>query len=199
MKTNIYYLIAVFSFFSLSVFSQIKVNSTGRVGIGSDPDLSNLYNLCTYSAIFKTSGYSNTIIIGHESSSPRSAIYPYPNNSGTIGYLGNQFQSVYATSFYANGVLLSSDKRLKENFSNIDQPLNKLLQINGQKYDFISQGTDTIKDEKERQTRLMLEKNRLGFIAQDLQKVVPEAVLYFEDGDRYYIDYNAIIPVIVER
>lgn len=27
---------------------------------------------------------------------------------------------------------------------------------------------------------------------------MPEAVFYFKDEDRYYIDYNAIIPVIVE-
>jgi hypothetical protein len=43
-----------------------------------------------------------------------------------------------------------------------------------------------------------MKKNRLGFIAQDLEKIVPEAVLYEEDADKYYIEYSAIIPVIVE-
>jgi hypothetical protein len=70
--------------------------------------------------------------------------------------------------------------------------------MNGLKYDFISQGIDAIKDENEKQKRVKLEKDKLGFVAQDLMKIVPEAVFYAEDEDRYYIDYNAVIPVIVE-
>jgi Uri superfamily endonuclease len=70
--------------------------------------------------------------------------------------------------------------------------------MKGLKYDFISQGTDTITNEKVKNERLKHEKNKLGFIAQELEKIVPEAVLYKEEEDRYYIDYIAIIPVIVE-
>lgn len=43
-----------------------------------------------------------------------------------------------------------------------------------------------------------MRKDRLGFIAQDMEKIIPEAVLYEKDEDKYYIEYNAIIPVIVE-
>ena len=144
--------------------------------------------------LFQRSGVP--VFIGWSSLEP--VIYPGADNAGSIGLLNNQFRDVHAKYHYANGVLLTSDKRLKENFRTIDQPLNKLLQMNGQKYDFISQGTDTIKDVKEKQKQLRLEKNRLGFIAQDLEKILPDAIFYFKDEDRYYIDYNAIIPVIVE-
>lgn len=45
---------------------------------------------------------------------------------------------------------------------------------------------------------MKLEKDRIGFVAQDLEKIFPEAVFYDEEIDRYFIEYNAVIPVIVE-
>jgi len=181
---------------SFSAFAQLKVNSLGKVGIGMDPD--NGYNLSLYKAIIKVPGYSNTIVIGSEINNPRSAIYPIPNGSGTIGIWDRQFLNIYGNYHYANTVLLTSDQRLKENFRTIENQLDKLLKMTGQKYDFISQRLDTIKENVENQNGLILEKNRLGFIAQDLEQILPEAVLYSKEEDRYYIDYNAIIPVIVE-
>ena len=38
----------------------------------------------------------------------------------------------------------------------------------------------------------------LGFIAQDVQKVVPEAVSYDAENDVYSMNYSAIIPLLVE-
>lgn len=70
--------------------------------------------------------------------------------------------------------------------------------MNGVKYDFIKQSNDTISNEAEKQKLENMQKNKLGFLAQDLEKILPEAVLYNEDEDSYYIEYNALIPVIVE-
>lgn len=159
MKTNISLLTAIILFISISAFSQLRVSSTGKVGIGLVPD--GTYNLSPHSAIFKAGGGYPDLIIGpNPSQNQIRAIYPSVTNNGSIGWSSNQFSSIYGKYHYANGVLLTSDKRLKENFQAIDQPLNKLLQINGQKFDFISQGTDTIKDEKEKQKRLRLEKKQ---------------------------------------
>lgn len=72
------------------------------------------------------------------------------------------------------------------------------MQINGVKYDFIKQNNDTISNEAERQKLEEMRKNKLGFLAQDLGKILPEAVLYDKEQDRYYIEYNTLIPVIVE-
>jgi hypothetical protein len=38
----------------------------------------------------------------------------------------------------------------------------------------------------------------LGFIAQDVQKVVPEAVTYDKENDVFAMNYSAIIPLLVE-
>lgn len=198
MKTNLLLLITVISLFSLSTFSQIAVDCNGKVGIGGY-GINAAYNLNVPSLIITAGAYYSDIIIKDNPNNFGSrAIYPSQDFGGEVGISTKRFGNIYARNHYATSTLLTSDKRLKENFRTIDQPLNKLLQMNGQKYDFISQETDTVKDVKEKQKKLRLEKNRLGFIAQDLEKILPDAVFYFEDEDRYYIDYNAIIPVIVE-
>jgi hypothetical protein len=195
MKKISMFLSVCFIILSSGAFAQIKVDATGNVALKGtylNPSTGITFN---GNAIFYQSG-NTPLSINWSSNVPQ--IYPGANNSGSVGISAYQFNYVYARYHYAGTVLLTSDKRLKENFRTIEKPLDKILQMNGQKYDFISQGTDSIKDEKERQNRLRLEKDRLGFVAQDLEKILPEAVFYYKDEDRYYIDYNAVIPVIVE-
>jgi len=38
----------------------------------------------------------------------------------------------------------------------------------------------------------------LGFIAQDVQNIIPESVRYDESNDIFLMEYSAIIPVLVE-
>jgi hypothetical protein len=40
--------------------------------------------------------------------------------------------------------------------------------------------------------------NRYGFLAQDLLEVIPEIVEYVEEDDKYFVDYIAIIPILVK-
>ncbi|MFA9388460.1 MAG: tail fiber domain-containing protein [Prolixibacteraceae bacterium] len=115
-----------------------------------------------------------------------------------MGTSNKQFSAIYSSAIFGNGTYLGSDERIKENFKGIDQALFKVLQMKGQKYDFISESSDSIGDPKENEKKVKMEKDRLGFIAQDMLSVLPEAVYYDEDADQYYIEYTAIIPVIVE-
>ena len=126
------------------------------------------------------------------------AIYPSFNGSCIVGTPTNQFTAIYAQYHYSGATYHFSDTRLKENLRVIEKPLEKLLQMNGVKYDFIKLSNDSITNEAEKQKLEKMQKNKLGFLAQDLEKILPEAVLYDEDEDRYYIEYNAVIPVIVE-
>jgi hypothetical protein len=189
------------------VKAQVKIDASGKVGLKSTTTNSSFDVLVNGSSFFNGS----PTILGGATFNNASGTYlsltstvdypilkPVTTNRGYLGTGDKQFAGVYAYSHYAQAVLLTSDRRLKENFRTIDKPLEKILKIEGLKYDFIGKQTDTIKDAKEKNKQLKLEKNRLGFIAQDLINVVPEAVFYFEDEDRYYIDYNAVIPVLVE-
>jgi hypothetical protein len=190
-------LVMCFVLVSFSSYAQLKVNSSGRVGIGTDPDSG--YNLRLSSAIFVSgSGYPDIIIASMPGGSYGRAIYPSFNGSCIVGTPTNQFTAIYAQYHYSGATYHFSDTRLKENLRVIEKPLEKLLQMNGVKYDFIKLSNDSISNEAEKQKLEKMQKNKLGFLAQDLEKILPEAVLYDEDEDRYYIEYNALIPVIVE-
>jgi hypothetical protein len=193
LKTILF--ISLFLICSCFVNAQIKIDADGRVALHSTTT-STACNIWLHGLTILQNDYDGRMIFGNDYSNPE--FYPGTNNTGKIGKLNYQFQYIYGYAIYGNGTYLGSDKRIKENFRSIDQPLSKILQMNGQKYDFISEASDTIGTEKEKQKRAAMKKNRLGFIAQDLEKIVPEAVLYEEDADKYYIEYSAIIPVIVE-
>jgi hypothetical protein len=78
-----------------------------------------------------------------------------------------RFRAVGATAFFANlnitsdGTLTTatSDVRLKENIEPLTNSLEKLLQLSGVTYSWIGQ-----------------EEKRIGFIAQEVEKVIPELV-----------------------
>ncbi|MCF8359891.1 MAG: tail fiber domain-containing protein [Prolixibacteraceae bacterium] len=123
---------------------------------------------------------------------------PETHNTGRIGVSGRQFFEIRGQYHYATSTLLTSDKRLKENFRSIDNSLEKVLQLEGKKFDYIADASDSTGDEKEKQKRIKMKKDQLGFVAQEVIEILPEAVHYEEEADRYYINYDAIIPVIVE-
>ena len=81
-----------------------------------------------------------------------------------------------------SGVLNSSDRRLKENISLLQNTLSKLDQLGGYNYNYKA-------DEKK--------KKQIGVIAQELEKVFPELV---NTDDRGYkmVNYQGLIPVLMQ-
>ena len=79
-----------------------------------------------------------------------------------------------------------SDKRLKENIKPIQSALDKVSKLQGVTFDWI-QKEDQILDIKE----------DIGFIAQDVQKVVPELVRENEDG-MLSMRHQGISPILLE-
>ncbi len=123
MKIKLMFL-CVFAFaLTLNGFSQLKVNSSGRVGLGGlDPDAT--YKLNLYSAIFTTGGGYPDLILGPNPSGTQTrAIYPSTTENGSIGWSTKKFSYVYAKYIYQNGSLVTSYQRLKENFRTIEKPL----------------------------------------------------------------------------
>ena len=81
------------------------------------------------------------------------------------------------TAFY------TSDQRLKDNITPIDDPLAKVLSISGNTY---------IWNEKSGK-----EGNDVGVIAQEILEVLPEAVATRDNG-YLAVDYHKIVPLLVE-
>ncbi len=79
----------------------------------------------------------------------------------------------------------TSDERLKKDIETIKDPLNIILQSRGVRYHW---------NEK---TKFDTTKDRVGVIAQEMQKVLPEAVMKDEDG-YLSVDMTGYIPVLIE-
>lgn len=86
------------------------------------------------------------------------------------------------------GFTSTSDQRLKKNIKRIENSIDKILQINGYTYNW----------NKDFKTERNLDNNRqAGFLAQEIEKVLPEAVVKSEDGI-YGLNYNAVLPLLAE-
>ena len=92
-------------------------------------------------------------------------------------------------SIVSNGTIVSnnditafSDKRLKENITKIDNALDIVNNINGYRYQMKADETH---------------KTRVGVIAQEIQKVLPEVVVKNEN-DMLSVNYGAIVSVLIE-
>ena len=81
----------------------------------------------------------------------------------------------------------SSDERLKENITPIENAVDKINQMGGYTYDW-KEGFETIHSHTG---------NDLGVIAQEVQSVLPEVVTERETG-YLAVDYIKLVPVLIE-
>jgi hypothetical protein len=193
-------LVALIAYPSLA---QIEMNSSGNVGIGGGLP-SSTYDLSTYKfqatgdALF--SSYLSSILIESFATSPygypAKRIVPTSNNISTIGYYGKAFNVMFSYSFAT-----LSDQRQKENIKQLTGSLDIIKSLSGVKYDLKKSvfETDSVpKDSKYSDHVEKIRKNKIGFIAQDVNKFLPEAVLHDDSTDIYAVDYTKIVPVLVE-
>ena len=194
-------------------FSQLEVDSNGKASIGPySPSPS--YNLRTgsiradyyetincYSTCLKTCGtiyFSFPYVgmyFGQGSMYYESSLYPEINNNCQIGKSDKGFKDIYYYNLHQ-----LSDIRQKENIREVQNALGLITLLNGVQYDLRKEYAyqDTIplnaslieKLEKER-------KDIYGFIAQDVEEVLPSVVFHDDSTDVYTIDYTKIIPICV--
>jgi len=88
----------------------------------------------------------------------------------------------------ARRVHSSSDKRFKKNIRKIESALDKVLQLNGVTYDW---RVDEFKSRKFSTTK------QVGFIAQNVEEVLPEVVQTYGDGYKA-VDYAKITALLNE-
>jgi hypothetical protein len=125
-------------------------------------------------------------------------IEPYSDGLLSLGNGGYRWSVVYAQ----NGVIQTSDKRYKQDVREISYGLSTLMQMRPVSYHWKSDKAG--------------EKEKLGFIAQELETLVPEVVVHdqlsLEDiksleaagkpvpdiTDPYGVKYSELIPVLVK-
>ena len=79
----------------------------------------------------------------------------------------------------SGGQFTSSDIRLKKDLKLIEEPLNKIKELNG--YNFTWKKND---------------KKDIGLIAQEVEKVIPNAVIH--DSEYKQVCYTKLIPLLLE-
>ncbi|MBP6397788.1 MAG: tail fiber domain-containing protein [Saprospiraceae bacterium] len=134
-------------------------------------------------------GVNGTSYVGYYNAT--SEFGPENHNVTRLGSSSFRWSEIWST----NGLNQSSDKRLKKDIQPLTLALNKVMQMNPVSYHWIKDDGNT----------------HLGFLAQELEQVLPEVVRKPEvnrtttDGrtpakgeDMYAVNYSEIIPVLVK-
>jgi len=120
-------------------------------------------------------------------------------NHGTPNKLYAQQTVAYANApdhqsiSYALTTENPSDRRLKRDLSAIEAPLEKLGRLKGLYYHWTKGAQGKITGRRLDETV-----RNAGFIAQDVQSVLPEGVTNIENGKYLGINYEAVLAMVVE-
>ena len=114
------------------------------------------------------------------------------NSSGFMG-IGTSNPTVrlqVAGDIIANSIAGSSDSRFKTNILPIENPLQKVQQLRGVTFDWKT---------KEFPERAFSDNRALGFIAQEVEQVLPEVVQTEKTAEGYKsVQYDKVVALLVE-
>ncbi len=96
--------------------------------------------------------------------------------------------TVFGDALASGGIFMDSDARYKQNIQPIGDALSLISQIQGTTYTMNREAFPELN---------FKEGTNYGFIAQDLQKVLPEVVREDEEG-YLAVNYMAVVPLLVE-
>lgn len=111
-----------------------------------------------------------------------------------IGSFSYKWDNIYVTNLnYVNDNQIS-DRRLKENIKPVKYGLKSVLAIKPVAFDYKKEVFDSVEISEDLDKA---RKNQMGFMAQDIQKVIPEMVVLNDDTDFYELQPTELIPVLV--
>jgi len=166
--------------------SYLRVTSTDNSQIGidlvragtsnSDFRIANNGGILEFQQSLDINGSTPTALLGLTTVASR------PNATALnldLGISGKRWRDVYITG----GVMSSSDRRLKQEIESIQYGLNEVLKLKPVQYTWKSNP----------------EKEDLGLIAQDVERVIPQVVGTPQNSDDHYsINYTELIPVMIK-
>lgn len=200
---SIYFLFFLSITCTNNIIAQIKVWPSNMVSLGpvwwtTFPSSHNVF--VNGSIEFNAYPASSALFIKNYSNSTNDpAIIPQFGNSAWLGIPSYQFYRIYSLELYSNFSLITSDERLKTNIIRFrgDSALFKIRQLKSYTYDFKEESFKNTNGMKK--ARLINEgKNQIGFLAQELKDVLPQAVRKDDSTGTYSVNYIAIIPILVE-
>jgi len=106
----------------------------------------------------------------------------------TGGMTVNGNLSVSGLIYASDGLVHTSDSRLKTDIRPLDDSLSKILKLKGVYFSWIQDEKSGLKFDVDR---------HVGVIAQDVQSVLPEVVTDIHDGRYLGVRYSELIPLLV--
>ncbi len=99
------------------------------------------------------------------------------DGNGTLSFRNDDSPGSNVGTFAIDGVYTGSDRKLKNNVQELSYGIKDVMKLNTRSYKY--------------NTRSNSNKKSIGFIAQEVNEVVPEIVLYDKESDQYSINYSA--------
>lgn len=166
----------------LNDYSDAAVNTGGSLSVGDNLSVSGDITRAYFRATTGGKHLNMTNVTGNATG--ETGFVPETDGTCYLGVPAKRWRRIYT-----DDIVETSDKRKKENFRNIASPLETVIKMKGWIYDWKKEHVNS--DKKYYQ-------NQLGFIAQDLEKVVPALVEYDKESDSYAVNYIKAIPLLVE-
>ncbi len=195
MKVKILITVQIILFAALYGKAQITVDCDNKIGLGNEmTNPGYAIDILGATRICPSSG-GDYITISNDNSYG----WVFNANGNGIGMLGyqNSLYSVKAHDIYASNIVYSSDKSLKKNIRTLYDALPLIKKLRPVSFDY----NYDYSGEKNVNLRTRLEtgdKNRLGFIAQEVQKVLPQSVSMEESDSTLCIRMMDFVPLLVK-
>lgn len=145
------------------------------------------------------SGQNSGIIIGRTTSNPtNSVLYPTIFEEGLVGFSGAPFWRMYSREFYARTALdykTYSDQSIKKNILPISDALDTVLALQGVTYALDKHPFGQKKNASDED--IFRDQNQIGFIAQEVEQVLPQLVSMDETSGLRAVAYMGLIPILV--
>lgn len=136
--------------------------------------------------------YPSLTVLNHTDQGPQGEFRIH----GANGVSGGDFSVVTRSD---GGYATGSDARRKANVENITGALATVQQLQGKKFNIINREGDL--------DPMRGDKKQYGFIAQECENIIPDAVTFYPDentpnehgwASAYSIDYASLVPLLVE-
>ncbi len=167
-------------------------DNDGNVGLGYRPDAQ--YKLDVNGAARFDVGNYNFII---DNTMGVPTIRSSTTGAGYLGTSSYVWYKTYTNYIYRTAEYTLSDNRVKDNIHDLTNPFELLNKVKGVKFDYTEKAFGKVPDQE---LKILLNKGKsnFGFIAQDIKEVLPQLVDHDDSTDLYYINYEGMLPLIVE-
>jgi len=186
MKTKTLFILLVLSFFAFNANAQVAI-SYGNVTLGNTSGQVNFLGNTSIST-------SSSISLGFALSGDFG--WTMSSSSQSTGFISNLY-GAEADYVYSQGSLCSSDESLKKNIRTIDIALPIIKKLRTVSFDY-KFDRSKVENEKIRTKLQNDDKDRLGFIAQEVQKILPQSVKEKDSDSTLCIRLDDFIPLLVK-